>query len=302
MSNTATLKDWINAPRPWTFTMPGMTAVLTFVYVFFLYHRQGPFAVNWLFGVISIASMALFQTTSNLLSDYYDYKLGVDREDIYGSRHLVDKVFQPKAIWNYAMISLLIGVLLGLYMVSQTGLPLLYIGLIGVIFTVFYSYFKYRAMAEIVSLIAYGPVIALGTFYAMTTTLDWTVVALTLPLTCISVTTIHANNTRDIMHDTRANIKTVALLLGVKGAILEYKAFMYATYLLVVALVLTGVVHWITLLALLTLPFAIRKCRIMDTATFDQPVNICDLDLKSCKFQFAFSVIFSGLFLISAWL
>ncbi len=301
MEHERTLKDWISAPRPWTFSMPSMTAVLTFIYVFLLY-RQNPIPVNWLFGILSIIAVAILQASCNMLSDYADYTRGIDREDTYGSPLLVKKVFRPETIFYYASSLLLIGVLIGLIIFSQTGMPILYIGILAFIFTAFYSEFKYRAMGEIVSLVTYGPLISLGTFYAMTCTLDWKVVALTLPLTSISVTTIHANNTRDIPTDRRAGITTVPTLIGFKGAILEYKAFMYATYLLVIALVITGMMHWITSLALLTLPFAIKNCRIMDTASDGQPVNICNLDLRSCKFQLAFSSILCGLFFASAWL
>jgi 1,4-dihydroxy-2-naphthoate octaprenyltransferase len=51
-------------------------------------------------------------------------------------------------------------------------MPILYIGTLAFIFTAFYSEFKYRAMGEIVSLVTYGPLIRLGTFYAMTSTLS----------------------------------------------------------------------------------------------------------------------------------
>jgi len=301
MEYKATLQDWFNAPRPWSFSMPGMTAVLVFIYVFLL-HRQDPITVNWLFGAISIVAVGILQGSCNLLSDYVDYKTWVDREDIYGSTHLVRKVFRPETVLAYALWLLFIGIAMGVLILSQTGLPILYIGILAFIFTVFYSYFKYRAMGELVSLITYGPLVSLGTFYAMTTYLDWTVVALSLPLTFISVTTIHANNTRDILHDRRAKITTIPTLIGAKGAILEYKIFMYGSYLLVVALVLTGMMHWITLFVMLTLPGAIRRCRIMDTATDDQPANISDLDLKSSQFQLIFSSVLCGLFLASAWL
>jgi len=301
MEYKPTLKDWIDAPRPWSFSMPSMTAALTFIYVF-LQYRQEPIEVNWLFGVLCFFAVGILQGSCNLISDYVDYKQWVDREDILGSTHLVRKVFRPETVLSYALWLLVIGVSIGLLILFNTGKPILYIGIIALIFTLFYSYFKYRAMGELVSLITYGPLVSLGTLYAMTCSLNWEVVALSLPLTSISVTTIHANNTRDILHDRRANITTIPTLIGAKGAILEYKAFMYASYLLVVALVITGMMHWITLLTLLTLPFAIRNCRVMDTASVDQPANIGTLDLRSSKFQFAFSCVLCGLFLISGWL
>ena len=302
MKDKPTLKDWIIAVRPWSFPASSMPALVVFIYVFFL-SRQDSITVNWWFGVLSIIGAIIFQATGNLISDYFDYKWKVDREDTYGSsRLLVEKLFHPKTILYYGLSFLLIGIFLGLFLFSKTGMPLLYIGIIGVIAAVFYHQFKYRALGDFLIFIVYGPLIALGTFYAMTSSLDWKIIALSLPLSCITVDILHANNTRDITHDRRANIKTFAMLIGIKASIVEYKALIYAAYLLLIALVSIGILHWITLSVLITFPIALSNCRIMEKASIDQPTNIVDLDVKTAQLQLAFSCIFSGLIFISAWL
>jgi len=302
MKRTPTLKDWVIAVRPWSFPASSMPALVAFIYVFFL-SRQDHIAVNWWFGVLSIIGALIFQATGNLISDYFDYKWKVDREDTYGSsRLLVEEVFRPTTTLYYALSFLLAGILLGLFLFSKTGMPLLYIGLFGTVASVFYYQFKYHALGDFLIFIVYGPLITLGTFYVMTSSLDWRIVALSLPLSCITVDILHANNTRDIAHDRRANIKTFAMLIGIKGSIFEYKALIYAAYLLLIALVSIGILHWITLSVLLTLPIAINNCRIMETASIDHPANIIDLDVKTAQLQLTFSGIFSGLIFISAWL
>ncbi|MDR2880521.1 MAG: prenyltransferase [Azoarcus sp.] len=302
MKDRPTLRDWIIATRPWSFPASSMPALVVFIYVFFL-SRQDFIAVNWWFGVLSIVGAVIFQATGNLISDYSDYKWKVDREDTYGSnRLLLEKVFQPKTILYYGLSFLLAGILLGLFLFSKTGMPLLYIGITGTIAAAFYSQFKYQALGDFLIFIVYGPLIALGTFYAMTSSLDWRVVALSLPLSCITVDILHANNTRDIAHDRRANIKTFAMLIGIRASIVEYKVLIYAAYLLLFALVSIGILHWITLSVLVTLPIALKNCRIMEKASIDHPANIVDLDVKTAQLQLAFSGIFSGLIFISAWL
>jgi len=279
-----------------------MPALVAFIYVFFL-SRQDSITVNWWFGVLSIIGAVIFQATGNLISDYFDYKWKIDRDDTYGSsRLLVEKVFQPETILYYGLSLLLVGILLGLFLLSKTGMPLFYIGTFGVLAAVFYYQFKYRALGDFLIFIVYGPLITLGTFYVMTSSLDWRIIALSLPLSCITVDILHANNTRDIVHDRRANIKTFAMLIGIKGSVFEYKALIYSAYLLLIALVSIGILHWITLSALITLPIAINNCRIMERASIDHPANIIDLDVKTAQLQLTFSSIFSGLIFISAWL
>jgi len=279
-----------------------MPALVASIYVFFL-SRQDPITVNWWFGVLAIIGAVIFQATGNLISDYFDYKLKIDREDTHGSsRLLVEKVFRPATILYYGLSLLLAGILLGLFLLSKTGMPLLYIGIFGAFAAVFYYQFKYHALGDFLIFIVYGPLITLGTFYVMTSSLDWRIIALSLPLSCITVDILHANNTRDIAHDRRANIKTFAMLLGIKGSILEYKILIYAAYLSLFVLVSIGILHWITLSALVTLPIAISNCRIMEKASIDHPGNIIDLDVKTAQLQLTFSSIFSGLIFISAWL
>ena len=302
MKHKPTLKDWVIAARPWSFPASSMPALVASIYVFFL-SRQDPITVNWWFGVLAIIGAVIFQATGNLISDYFDYKLKIDREDTHGSsRLLVEKVFRPATILYYGLSLLLAGILLGLFLLSKTGMPLLYIGIFGAFAAVFYYQFKYHALGDFLIFIVYGPLITLGTFYVMTSSLDWRIIALSLPLSCITVDILHANNTRDIAHDRRANIKTFAMLLGIKGSILEYKILIYAAYLSLFVLVSIGILHWITLSALVTLPIAISNCRIMEKASIDHPGNIIDLDVKTAQLQLTFSSIFSGLIFISAWL
>ena len=302
MKDKTALKDWVIAVRPWSFPASSMPALVTFIYVFFL-SRQESITVNWSFGVLSIVGAVMFQAAGNLISDYFDYKWEVDREDTYGSsRLLVDKKFRPKTILYYGLAFLFAGILLGLFLLSRTGMPLLYIGLVGTIAAAFYYQFKFRALGDFLIFIVYGPLIAMGTFYVMTSSLDWKIIAISLPLSCITVDILHANNTRDIAHDRRANIKTLAMLLGVRGSIFEYKALIYAAYLLLIALVGAGILHWITLTVLATLPIAMNNCRIMEKASVDQPTIIVDLDVRTAQLQLAFSGIFSALIFISAWL
>ena len=57
----------------------------------------------------------------------------------------------------------------------RTGLPLLFIGLVGVLSTTLYYKFKYVALGDLMIFICYGLAIALGMVYVMTGQLVWAV-------------------------------------------------------------------------------------------------------------------------------
>jgi len=303
MENKPKLKDWIIAVRPWSFPASSMPALVTFVYVFFLYKQQAEIYPNWIFGVLSIIGAVIFQISGNLISDYFDYKQGVDREDTFGSsRLLVNKTFVPETILHLGLFFTVLGMIIGFYLFYHTGWFLLIIGGIGVIAALFYYFFKYRALGDLLIFIIYGPMITLGTFYSMTSGIDWNVIWLSIPIGCITVNILHANNTRDIAHDKRAHIRTLAMQLGIKGSIIEYVSLITLAYLSLLVMVVTGFLHWLVIGALITLPVAIRNCKIMRTASVDSPSNILDLDVKTAQLQLVFSTLFAILIFISAWL
>ena len=303
MENKPTLKDWILAVRPWSFPASSMPALVTFVYVFFLYKQQAGLCPNWIFGILAIIGAVIFHISGNLISDYFDYKQGVDREDTFGSsRLLVNKIFAPETILYLGLFFIILGIGIGFYLFYHTGWPLLIIGGIGGISALFYYYFKYRALGDLLIFIVYGPLIILGTFYSMTSVIHWSVIWLSIPIGCITVNILHANNTRDIVHDKRANIRTLAMQLGIKGSIIEYVSLIILAYLSLVVMVLAGFLHWLVLGVLITLPIAIRNCKIMSTASIENPANILDLDVKTAQLQLIFSTLFAGLIFISAWL
>jgi 1,4-dihydroxy-2-naphthoate octaprenyltransferase len=300
--SSPSLGHWLIATRPWSFPASSMPALVMFAYVFFL-SRHDALDVNWLLGVLAIIGAVVFQISGNLISDYFDYTRGVDREDTFGSsRLLVNQTFKSRTILWYGIGFIAFGVLLGLYLVTQTGWPLLIIGFLGFVGAAFYYPFKSRALGDALIFLIYGPLISLGVFYVMTGLLDWRIIALSLPIVFTTVNILHANNTRDIAHDKRANIKTFAMLLGVRASIVEYQLLVFLTYFSIVALVVMGILHWVTLCVFLTFPLAINNCRTMRQAREEQPENIYDLDVKTAKLQLAFSVLLSGLLFMSAWL
>ena len=93
-------------------------------------------------------------------------------------------VFKPKTVLYYGYTVLAVGIILGIYLLVNTGFPLLVIGVIGVICTTLYYRFKYVALGDLVIFICYGPAIALGMGYAMTKQLIWPILLVVAPTEC----------------------------------------------------------------------------------------------------------------------
>ena len=163
-----TVKNWILAIRPWSFPASTMPALLVISYVF-LNQNSFPDGINWWYGMLALLGAVIFHASGNLISDYFDFKYKVDRKDSFGSsRMLVDGVFTPKSILSLGIVFMLIGILIGFFLLFNTGMDLLWIGVIGVLGTFFYYKLKFVALGDLLILIIYGPLIGFGTAFVMT--------------------------------------------------------------------------------------------------------------------------------------
>jgi len=291
-----TTKNWIIATRPWSFPASAMPALFAMAYVFYM--QDSIESIHWGYGVAALLGAVLFQASGNLIGDYFDYMYKVDRKESFGSsRMLVDGVFTPKTIFWFGLIVLCIGILLGLFLWSQTGNDLLWIGIVGALGTFFYYKLKYMALGDVLIFVIYGPLIALGTAFVMTNQLYWEVVVLSIPIAFLVVNILHANNTRDMRDDKLANIKTQALLLGEKGSRIQYTFLAIGAYVAVAIFVLLNMISPLALLVIVTLPLAKKNINLIKQAKIDKPEIIKDLDAMSAQLVMAFTLMYAlGIF------
>ena len=284
-------KDWIIATRPWSFPASTMPALIAISYVFFL-QKSTPIEVDWWYGVLGLVGAAIFQASGNLISDYFDYLHHVDRKETFGSsRMLVDKVFTPKTFLYFGLTLLLAGSLIGLYLLLNTSENLFWIGVIGVLSTYFYYKLKYNALGDITIFIVYGLLISLGTYLVLTDTLCWQILLIGTAPGILIVNILHANNTRDIKHDADANIKTQAMLLGVKKSIKQYIILGIGAYIVIVLTVVLGVLHPLSLIVFLSFPVLMKNIKQMSLADVNKPELIKDMDAKSAQLVMMFSIL-----------
>ena len=291
-----TTKNWIIATRPWSFPASAMPALFAMAYVFYM--QDSIESIHWGYGVAALLGAVLFQASGNLIGDYFDYMYKVDRKESLGSsRMLVDGVFTPKTIFWFGLIVLCMGILLGLFLWSQTGNDLLWIGIVGALGTFFYYKLKYMALGDVLIFVIYGPLIALGTAFVMTNQLYWEVVVLSIPIAFLVVNILHANNTRDMRDDKLANIKTQALLLGEKGSRIQYTFLAIGSYVAVAIFVLLNMISPLALLVIVTLPLAKKNINLIKQAKIDKPEIIKDLDAMSAQLVMAFTLMYAlGIF------
>lgn len=286
------MNKWVLATRPWSFPASAMPALLAISFVFF--QKVNFDNVSWVLGVLALIGAVCFQIAGNLIGDYFDYKYKVDRKETFGSsRLLVEGVFQPQTIYKFGISALIAGMLLGFILMYFSGIQLLWIGLAGALGTYFYYRLKFIALGDLLIFIIYGPLIGLGTAYVMTGILSYELLLIEIPVAFLVVNILHANNTRDIRDDGKANIKTHAMLLGIKGSKIQYIVLALGAYIAVAIMVAFGLLHSLTLSVFLSIPLALKNIKQIQQAEIENPENIKMLDATSAQLVMIFTLLFS---------
>lgn len=281
-------KEWMIAVRPWSFPASAMPVVVTLAYL-----NYAGYQVNWWLGVWALLNIIVFHAAGNTWSDYFDYKKGVDREDTFGVKTLTGGMFTPKEIYNLSLGLLAVALLGGIGLMLCTGLPLLYIGIGGMLCTLLYPMLKFNALGDADIFCAYALLPMLGTSFVATGTFHYEVLWNAIPVGLITVGILHANNTRDMQHDKRANIKTFAMLMGNKASAYAYCFEMIFPFVWVVGCIVAGVLPYYSLLVLVALMPALKNASMAIKFLKEGMTAIANLDELTAKLQLIFSLLLS---------
>lgn len=294
-------KEWFAATRFWSFPVSTMPVIVSFAYLFG--RGQVPSgAIPWVILVLSLLGVVLLHSAGNLLSDWFDYRSGVDNENAYAVPNLVFGKFQPKEYLVFSIVMFVLGILVGLGIVLLSGVGVLIIGVIGVVLTALYSFLKYHALGDLDIFIIFGILPVLGLTYAVSGTWCWDALVLSVPIGIITVSVLHANNTYDIPSDKAAGIRTFAMIIGEKASAVLYCCYMVLPFLCVAAAVIAGLLHPMALLCLGAGFKAFRNFRQASTYKANGREAMKGLDFHSSQLQLQFSLLLAAGLVVSFWL
>lgn len=294
------LSIWFQAVRPFAFTA-SMTPVIVGAVLAIPY----PGEVQWaLFPLVVICSL-LFHAGTNVVSEYYDFKHGVDRVDTYGSsRVLVDGLMTGKEVLTGGILLFAVGFVLGLILVAFRGAPIFWLGVVGLLGGYFYTGkpigYKYLALGDFLVFALMGPLMVIGSYYVLTGDYSSSVLFVSLPVGFLVAAILHSNNLRDIVHDADADVRTVANLIGLRAAKIEYYLLVGGAYLSVVLMVLTGIVSPWALLVFLSVPPALKNVRMISHADLENVAAIAMIDVQTAQHHFLFGLLLTAGLAVSA--
>ncbi len=257
------LKDYVVAARPWSFSMSAISVSLGTLVAW----RSGP--VEWGWYLLAVAGTILCHAGGNVLNDYFDTRNKVDQPDSatvrYRPHPIVGGLMQPRTVLIEAIALFALAAAIGLALIVFRTWLVLWIALAGLALAVFYSGgpigLKYRALGEVVVFLIWGPLMFLGAYAVQRQASAVEPLVASIPFGVLVALVLYANNIRDVAQDSRSGISTLGTFLGPERALAGFTALMLAAYVYVIGAVALGAISPWTLLVLLSAPTAIGLLR-----------------------------------------
>jgi len=292
---------WMQASRAWTLGMPFMcVSVGTFTA---LYSRS--MFSPWKYLLAAVAAMAL-QAGANMVNDYYDFVSGTDSPDWqspenFGPGLVIQRGYlKPDAVFMGGIVAFVIGIALGIVLVALCGWPILWLGLIGVFGSYFYTAaplsLAYRGLGDALVFALMGPGYVLGAYYVQTLSFSWSAFLASIPIGLLCSGVLQANNLRDIDNDAAHGKRTMAVIIGRAAAVKELRLSNLFAYLTVLFGVLIGQFPWLALAVVITAPHALEELRLVSEGPDPERHNRAMA--LSGQLQFEFGAVLVAAFLL----
>ncbi len=295
------IKTWLIALRP--FALPASTMPVIFGTALAWWYGAAIDGWHVLLALMALVAMVCLHSGSNVLNDIGDFRQGVDVTPTPTSGGVVRKLITVRTALAGALVLLALGSALGLALVYLVGLPVLWLGLVGVAIGVLYTLgpvaLKYHALGDLAVFLNFGILGALGAWTVQTGSLSWVPVVWAVPIGMLVAGILHANNWRDIENDQRARITTVASILGDRASLAYYAFLIYGAFSVVLGILVVTQITGLTptmpltfLVVLLALPLAIKLWRkAVRRADPNDPHDFVALDGGTAQLNLLFGLL-----------
>ncbi|MCA1213159.1 MULTISPECIES: 1,4-dihydroxy-2-naphthoate polyprenyltransferase [Bacillus] len=222
--------------------------------------------VDFLLFLAMLFSCLWIQIATNLFNEYYDFKRGLDTEDSVGiGGAIVRHGMKPETILQLALGSYAIALVLGVYICMSSSWWLAAIGLAGMLIGYLYTGgplpIAYTPFGELFSGICMGSVFVLISFFIQTGRINEQSILISIPIAILVGAINLSNNIRDIEEDKKGGRKTLAILMGHRGAVMILAASFAIAYIWIVGLVIMGYTSPWLFLVFLSVPKPVQAVK-----------------------------------------
>ena len=217
--------------------------------------------------LLAFFGLLLAHISVNTLNDYFDYKSGIDLKTKRtpfsgGSGILASGLLTPGQVFWLGMTSFLLTIPVGIYFLIVSGWLLLPLLLVAAVCILLYTpLILKQGWPEWSPGVGLGVLPVLGTYFVQTSAYTWPALMASIPSGILVHNLLLLNEFPDIEADRTADRKTLPITMGGDKASIVYSVLTLIVYLWIIVGAFTRLMPAFTLIALLTLPFAVRAIR-----------------------------------------
>jgi len=262
---------------------------------------------SWAPFMAALIGAVLLHSGTNIVNEIYDVRQGIDTITSPRASHAIVKGrITERAAFVAAGFAFVLAVVIGVYLIALRGPAIVVLGLLGLVggwgYTAPPLQYKYRALGVPLVFVLMGPLMVVGTYFAITGLWRVDALVLSVPVGLLVAAILHGNEWRDISEDTRAGIVTLSSRLGKEGAHYGYMALVLGAYMTLGLSVAFGLLPPATLLAIVSLPFLAQVVRSAELGATGQARAIAMIDLQTARLHLAFGTFLVLGVLLSRWL
>jgi 1,4-dihydroxy-2-naphthoate octaprenyltransferase len=233
---------------------------------------------------------------TNVINEIYDVRHGIDA---ITSPRMSMAILKGKITERDAFIvawsGFVLAALMGIFLLVQRGWPIVLLGLIGFVGGYFYTappfQYKYRALGLPLVFVMMGPLMVIGSYYAVTGTFDPNLLVVSVPVGLLVTAILHGNEWRDVAEDTRHGFTTFSARFGRDTAYWVYVMLILGAYVAVGLAVMVGALPKLALLTLFSLPLVAWILRDAERGAEGHLRAIAMIDLMTARLHGAFGAL-----------
>jgi 1,4-dihydroxy-2-naphthoate octaprenyltransferase len=252
------MKAWFLETRP-QFLL--LSVVLAFLGTTMAWY-DGSFRL--FYALLAFIGLLLAHISVNVLNDYFDYRSGIDLEVQRtpfsgGSGILPAARMTPRQVFWLGIGAFVLIIPIGVYFVIDRGWQLLPLLLVAALFILAYTPLILRTKSpEWAAGLGMGTLPVLGTYFVQMASYTVPAVIASIPSGLLVYNLLLLNEFPDTEADKKASRQTLPITVGRKKASWVYCGVTIAIYLWIIAGVAFRQMPVFSLIALLTLPLAVR--------------------------------------------
>jgi 1,4-dihydroxy-2-naphthoate octaprenyltransferase len=255
---------------------------------------------NWWVALLTVIGGACIHLGLNVANDVFDTRSGADAANVNptqfsgGSRVVHYGLLTLRAITLLSLGFYAVGIAIGLVLAATRGWDLLWLGVAGVVLSLFYTApplkLVHRGLGEIVVALGFGPIMVLGAYFVQAREYALEPLLASLPVGILIALVLYVNEVPDRPADAAAGKRTLPVRLSKDVVVNGYAAAVAVAFGLIVVFALAGWIVRPAFIAIAAAPLALPVYRALRDS-YEQPYALMPAMAKNIQLHLATGVL-----------